>query len=192
MKKVLLFFLLTGMLFLAGCSLLTPAFKGTLLPNPVPVSDFTLLGADGQPVNLSDFQDKNVLLYFGYTFCPDVCPTTMADLAKAQREIDDSGEDFQVIMVTVDPERDTTEKMGAYVEHFHPTFVGLTGTKEAIDKAGEDYGLYYEIHAGTAASGYLVDHTARVYVIDRDGMYTLSWAYGTPWEDIAADMKILR
>ncbi|MCA9951870.1 MAG: SCO family protein [Anaerolineales bacterium] len=178
-------FLLIG---LAACS--SPEFKGTVMPEPLPVEDFTLIGKDAAAVSLSDFSDKLVLLYFGYTFCPDVCPTSMADLAKVQREMDDAGENIQVVMVSVDPERDTPDKLAEYVEHFHPTFVGLTGTPTEIDKAGERYGLYYEIHEGTEASGYLVDHTARIYVI-QDGMYIHSFGFGTPWEDIVNDLEIL-
>ncbi len=189
MKKLVVIFASTFLLLsLASCS--PPEFKGTAMPEPLPVGDFTLTGKGNTPVSLSDFDDKLVMLYFGYTFCPDVCPTSMADMAKVQREIDDAGEDIQVIMVSVDPERDTPDKLAEYVEHFHPTFVGLTGTPEEIEKAGERYGLYYEIHEGTEASGYLVDHTARIYVI-QNGMYSHSFGFGTPWEDMVNDLEIL-
>jgi protein SCO1/2 len=166
-------------------------FKGTLMPSTVPAPDFVLHNAAGEEVSLSDYQGKIVLLYFGYTFCPDVCPASLSDLKIVQNKLDESGEKMQVIMVTIDPDRDTPEKIAEYVEHFHPTFVGLSGTKEEIDAAGEGYGIYYEKHEGTAATGYLVDHTARIFVIEPDGTYRLSFGFGTPTDDIAHDLRLL-
>ncbi len=193
MKKIWLLSLL--ILVTTACGSLitfTPSnYKGSLLPTPIPVPDFTLTGKNGEAVSLSDFQGKVVLLYFGYTFCPDICPTTMVDLAKVQQELDDSGEAVQVVMISVDPVRDTPDHLAEYVEHFHPTFVGLSGAKEAIDEAGLPFGLYYKIHEGTPASGYLVDHTSRVFVIDDNGRYTLSFAYETPWQDMVNDVRIM-
>ena len=121
-------------------------FKGTMMPAAIPAPDFTFTNADGQEVRLSDYQDKIVLLYFGYTFCPDVCPTSMSDLKLVQNRLDEDGEKIQAIMITVDPDRDTPENIAAYVEHFHPTFIGLSGTKEEIDTVAEDFGVYYENH----------------------------------------------
>jgi protein SCO1/2 len=166
-------------------------FRGTTMPSPIPAPDFTLSNADGEAVSLSDFQEEIVLLYFGYTFCPDICPTTLSELKKVQQELDEKGEKIQVLMVTVDPQRDTREKLAEYVTHFHPDFIGLSGTKEEIDAAGEGYGLYYEKHEGTEATGYLVDHTARVFVVDPEGNYQLSFSYGTPVEDIVHDLRLI-
>ncbi|MFN2118184.1 MAG: SCO family protein, partial [Candidatus Promineifilaceae bacterium] len=103
-------------------------FKGTFMPTPIPAPDFSLKNAAGETVHLSDYEGEIVLLYFGYTFCPDICPTTLSELSKVQRELDDAGENIQVLMITVDPERDTPEKLEQYVTHFHPDFVGLSGT----------------------------------------------------------------
>ncbi len=193
MKKTILLFVLIALTATAcGSGSLDPArFKGTLMPAKIPAPDFTLTNADGQEVQLSDFQDKIVLLYFGYTFCPDVCPSSLSDLKLVQNKLDESGEKIQVIMVTIDPERDTPEKIAEYVAHFHPTFIGLSGTKEEIDAAGEGYGVYYERHEGTAATGYLVDHTARIFVIEPGGTYRLSFGFGTPVDDIVSDLRLL-
>jgi protein SCO1/2 len=166
-------------------------FKGTFLPTPIPAPDFALSNAAGDTVHLSDYEGEIVLLYFGYTFCPDICPTTLSELSKVQRELDDAGEKIQVLMITVDPERDTPEKLEQYVTHFHPDFVGLSGTKEEIDAAGEGFGIFYEKEEGTEATGYLVNHTARVFVVDPQGNYQLSFAYGTPVEDIVHDLRLL-
>ena len=153
--------------------------------------DFALTNGQGETVNLSDYKGEIVLLYFGYTFCPDICPTTLSELSKVQHQLDDGGEKIQVVMVTVDPQRDTPDKLAEYVDHFHPDFVGLSGTKEAIDAAGEGFGVYYEKNEGSEATGYLVDHTARVFVVDPQGNYQLSFSYGTPVEDIVHDLRLL-
>lgn len=166
-------------------------FKGTIMPAEIPAPEFTFANVDGQEVRLSDYQGKIVLLYFGYTFCPDVCPSSMTDLKLVQNKLDEAGEKIQVIMITVDPERDTPEKIAEYVGHFHPTFVGLSGTKEEVDAAGDGYGVYYEKHEGTPATGYLVDHTARIFVIEPEGTYRLSFSFGTPVEDMVSDLRLL-
>lgn len=191
-KNILLLALIVLAATACGSGTVDPSqFKGTLMPATIPASDFTLTNADGQEVQLSDFQDKIVLLYFGYTFCPDVCPSSLSDLKLVQNKLDESGEKIQVIMVTVDPERDTPEKIAEYVNHFHPTFIGLSGTKEEVDAAGKGYGVYYEKHEGTEATGYLVDHTARIFVIEPDGTYRLSFGFGTPVDDIVSDLRLL-
>ncbi len=191
-KNTLLLTLLILILTACGGGEINPSrFKGTLMPSTIPAPDFTLHDADGQEVKLSDYEGKIVLLYFGYTFCPDVCPSSLSDLKIVQNKLDEAGENIQVIMVTVDPTRDTPEKIAEYVEHFHPTFVGLSGTKEEIDAAGEGYGVYYEIHEGTPATGYLVDHTARIFVIEPDGTYRLSFAFETPTDDMIHDLRLI-
>ena len=155
-----------------------------------PGGDFTLDSNQGK-ISLSDYDGRVRMLYFGYTFCPDVCPSSLSDLKLVQNKLDESGEKIQVIMVTVDPERDTPEKIAEYVNHFHPTFIGLSGTKEEVDAAGKGYGVYYEKHEGTEATGYLVDHTARIFVIEPDGTYRLSFGFGTPVDDIVSDLRLL-
>lgn len=191
-KTIALLLLITLALTACGSGEIDPSqFKGTIMPATIPAPDFTLTRVGGEQVSLSDFQDKIVLLYFGYTFCPDVCPSSLSDLKIVQNKLDENGEKLQVIMVTVDPDRDTPEKIDEYVQHFHPTFIGLSGTKEEIDAAGEGYGVYYEKHEGTAATGYLVDHTARIFVVEPGGTYRLSFSFGTPTDDIIHDLRLL-
>lgn len=181
-----------GVMVAASSGLLgPPQLKGTVYPEPRPTPDFTLTNAQGQPVALHDFSDKVVLLYFGYTFCPDVCPTTMAELAKVQRQVDDEGRSLQVIMVSVDPQRDTPQVVQEYVSSFHPTFIGLSGTEAQIAAAAEPLGIYYEAQEGSAESGYVVDHTARVFLVDQQGELHLSYSFATPAEDIASDLRVL-
>jgi protein SCO1/2 len=179
--------------WLSGTSLFSsPDFHGTVVQSPVPVNDFTLTGSDGQQVRLHDFRDKVVLLYFGYTYCPDVCPATMAELSKAMKELSPKDrEKVQVLMITVDPDRDTPEALGQYLSHFDPSFLGLTGTDEEIATAAEPFGIYYRKRDGTVETGYLVDHTATVAAVDKDGTLRLIYSFNTPGEDIAADLKRL-
>lgn len=175
--------------FLAVACQRAPEFKGTLNPEPAPAPDFVLTGAAGQPVSLSNFSGDVVLLYFGYTFCPDVCPATMSDLRRVQEAV--ASEGLQVVFVSVDPARDTPEIAHAYAAGFHPAFVGLSGTPEAIAAAADGWGIFYETGEPDESGNYAVDHTARVFVVDKAGRYRLSYAFATPPEDIAADVEIL-
>lgn len=168
-----------------------PEFAGTALAEPEPAPAFTLTDVAGNPVTPADFEGQIVLLYFGYTFCPDVCPTTMADLARVQRDVDDDGDEVQVIMITVDPDRDTAAVVHDYATSFHPDFIGLSGSDAEIAAAAEPWGVYYQKQEGTEATGYLVDHTSRVFLIDKAGRYRLSYSFGTAPEAIAADIEIL-
>lgn len=194
--KTFLFSLLDGLLVAAAAfgayqQLRPYAFHGSLLQADLPAPDFTLQGVDG-PVSLRDFRGQTVLLFFGYTFCPDVCPTTMSDLAQAMQLLGRQADRYQVIMVSVDPERDTPEKINAYARHFDERFIGLSGSPDEIAQAATLYGVYYEKQAGTAASGYLVNHTATVMVLDRKGYLRLLLPFGTSPADIAADLQHLR
>jgi protein SCO1 len=163
-------------------------FAGALVDSPRPVPDFTLTSADG-PVNLSDFAGKYVFLYFGYTYCPDICPATLSTLAAVRRELGRDADKVQVIMITVDPPRDTPEVLEAYATHFDPTFIGLSGTKEEIDAAGEPLNIYYEKHEGTEATGYLIVHTARAYLLDPAGNARVAYPHDAPRDGIIADLK---
>jgi len=166
-------------------------FNGLVLKSPKPAADFTLTAAGDKPVSLSDYRGKLVVLYFGYTFCPDVCPTTLAEVAKAMQKLGQKAEDVQVIMVTVDPERDTPERLAEYMAYFNPGFVGLSGTPEQIATAAAPFGIYYQKQEGTAASGYVVDHTATINVLDREGRVKLVWPFGTDGDAMAADLTQL-
>jgi protein SCO1/2 len=164
-------------------------FAGTVLSNPEPAPSFTLTADTGERVGVDAYQGKVVLMYFGYTFCPDVCPTSLAELADALDDLGDDSSEVQVIMVSVDPTRDTPEILGGYVDHFNPSFVGMTGTDDEVAAVAEQYNVYHQAHEGTAATGYLVDHWAGVMVIDREGRLVEMLSYGTKGEAIAADVK---
>jgi protein SCO1/2 len=167
-------------------------FHGTVLQSPLAATNFTLTSHDGQPVSLSDFKGQVVLLYFGYTTCPDVCPTTLAELHATLQVLGNRAKDVQVMMVTVDPERDTVPVMADYVTHFDARFIGLTGTPDQIAQIATSYGVAYSRHVGPSAiGGYLVDHTATVTAIDRQGHVRVIFPFNTPAADIAADVDYL-
>ncbi|MGD2076760.1 MAG: SCO family protein [Chloroflexota bacterium] len=167
-------------------------YQGILLPAPEPVSDFTLTTHRGQKAQLSDLRGQIAVLYFGYTYCPDVCPTTLATLSEAVSQLKPAEkEQVQVVMVTVDPARDTVDVLADYLTHFDPAFLGLTGSEEEIALAAEALGIYHQKGEGSPASGYLVDHTATVSVLDKEGRLRLLFPFGTPAEDIAADLQQL-
>lgn len=164
-------------------------FVGTVLSDPQPAPEFTLTADTGEQVSLSSYRGQVVLMYFGYTFCPDICPASLAELADATELLGDRADEVQVVMVSVDPARDTPEALSEYMDYFDSSFVGLTGTEGEIRAVADAYGVFYEAEAGTAATGYLVDHLASVFVINKDGNWVEILSYGTTGEQIAADVK---
>jgi len=169
-----------------------PELHGVVIQSPQQATDFTLMSSKGEPVSLSDFRGKFVMLYFGYTFCPDVCPTTLNDLKRMMDVLGPKqSENVQVVMVSVDPERDTVEQLSSYLPYFHPSFLGMTGAVEEIQPIASQFGIFFERHEGTSAAGYLVDHTAVVTVVDDEGYVRMIFPYGTSGDDMAADMAYL-
>lgn len=167
------------------------AYQGSLIDPPTPAADFVLVSSDGTPFQLSNNKGEIVLLYFGYTFCPDVCPTTLYDIAKVKEKLGDRSKEIVVAMIAVDPERDTLEKLGHYVSTFDPTFFGLSEDFETLESVWDDYGVFRQKNDVESSAGYLVDHTARIYVIDRDGLLRLTFPFGMNWEAIAGDLNQL-
>jgi len=187
-------FLLIGVVA-AGVFLFSkPAgFLGTMYAEPYPPAPEIELARDnGASFRLSEMRGNVVLLFFGYTSCPDVCPTTLAELKQALETLDeDDAKQVQVLFVTVDPERDTPERVQEYVNHFNSDFIGLSGTESELTEVWKKYGVFRENVEGTSAAGYLVNHTARVTLIDRDGNLRLSYAFDTPVDSIVHDLKLL-
>jgi len=166
-------------------------YQGSVIDFPSPAPDFELTAADGKVFRLSNHRGRIVLLYFGYTFCPDVCPTTLYDLTQVKEKLGDQATDLDVVMITVDPERDELAKLGEYITTFNPAFYGLSGTRPALEAVWADYGVYVGVNEVEGASGYLIDHTARLFVIDRAGNLRLTFPFGMAWEAMAADLTVL-
>jgi len=189
--KVLIsvFVLITGLA--SGVYFFRPhVFHGTVIQSPEQAFDFTLTDVNGD-VSLSDYRGKLVLIYFGYTFCPDICPATLANVAQALRTMDTKADDVQLIMISLDPERDTPKKLAEYVAHFHPSFIGITGSKEQLDETASLYGIFYEKTEGAVNTGYMIDHTATLLVIDREGYLKLVFPFGVTANEIADDLKYM-
>lgn len=133
--------------------------------------DFTLFQGD-KPVSPSDFQGKLVLMYFGFASCPDVCPTTLAIIASALRQLTPQElEAVQPIFISIDPERDQGEQLDAYATYFHPSFIGITGTPGEVQKVANQYGGFFVKVESDSAIGYMVEHTSKTYIISKDGQY---------------------
>lgn len=152
---------------------------------------FKLTDHSGKVRTLADFKGQVVLLFFGYTHCPDVCPTTMADLAKAMKLLGEDSRKVQVLFVTVDPERDTPQLLAQYVPSFYPTFLGLYGTVDEITSTATDYKIYYSKQASSGQAKYTIDHSAGVYAYDPDGKIRIYIKYGQKPEQIASDLRTL-
>jgi protein SCO1/2 len=167
-----------------------PPTSGTPIEPPRELMDFTLPNQDGEPLSLRDLRGKPTLIYFGYTYCPDVCPTTLADLMRAKRQLGELGDEVNVLLISVDAARDSSEVLKQYLGNFDEDFIGMTADHETLQQIGADYGLYVrkrEIE-GTSAD-YLIDHSAHTYFVDAEGRLMMIYGYGIPAEVVAEDVR---
>jgi len=187
-----LFWLFLLALGLAGCGAPAPEFKGSDITGADFGKHLALTDHNGRPVTLETFRGKLVVLFFGYTHCPDVCPTTLSDMAQALKLVPPAvAGKVQVLFVSVDPERDTPETLKAYVPYFHPAFLGLYGTPKEVAKAATEFKVAFRKHVEPGATGYLVDHSAGSYVLDEKGRLRLYLPFAHPPADIAHDLSTL-
>lgn len=154
-------------------------------------ADFTLTDQTGSAFRLSDLKGRWILLAYGYTHCPDVCPMTLSILRDVKKQIGVGADRLDVVFVTIDPERDTADIMGKYVAHFDATFKGLTGTPAEIAAAAQPYNVKYEKKASTPAVGYVMNHTAYIYLIDPQFRLRVTYPFGVKSEEIARDLQYL-
>lgn len=188
-----LFVLAAGALALAGCNRTpqAPAFKSVDITGADYAQALSLADAEGRPRTLADFRGKVVVVFFGYTQCPDVCPTTLSELAAAQQALGAQGAEVQGVFVTLDPARDTPAVLKAYVGNFGSGIVALHGDETQIAEAAKSFKVYFAKVPGQTDTSYTVDHTAASYVFDRQGRVRLFTRYGIGSEALAHDLKIL-
>ncbi len=175
-------------------SLLSPGkvtFQNTDVTGLDYAKDFTLTDHNGKVRTLADFKGKAVVIFFGYTQCPDVCPTTMAEMAAVMKELGPLADKVQVLFVSLDPERDTPQLLAHYVPAFDARFLGLVGDKAATDRIAKDFKVFYQKVPGKQAGSYTVDHTAGSYVFDPQGRIRLFIRHGQGAAPIVHDLKLL-
>lgn len=181
-----------GIALIVGLVLKRPySFHGTVITPPLPVPDFALETANNETFRLSDARGKIALLFFGYTNCPDVCPITLATFKQVYERLGDDAEKVAFVMITADPERDTPDKVAAYAARFNPEFIGLSGHLTDLQKVWSSLGVSVEKQDSGSAAGYLVSHTASVYVLDGSGNLLMTFPYGTTAIDMASDLSEL-
>lgn len=185
------FALLSLAALLAACGENKPQFSSVDLTGADYAKDFQLPDQDGRPRSLKEFQGKVVVLFFGYTQCPDVCPTTMTELAQVKQLLGTDGDKLQVLFVTVDPERDTPAVLKAYMANFHPSFIALRGTPQQLAATAKDFKVFYKKTEGKTPTSYSMDHSAASYVYDTKGQLRLYTRYGSGAPALAADIKLL-
>jgi protein SCO1 len=188
-------FALMAAALLAGCDLpggaSKPSFKAVDITGAEYARELSLTDADGKKRQLSDFKGKVTLVFFGYTQCPDVCPTTLAELAAVKRDLGKDGERVQGVFVTVDPQRDTPQILKAYMASFGPDFIALRGTDEETQAAAKNFKVFYAKAPGRTEGSYTMDHTAGTYVFDTEGKVRLFVRYGGGAEALRHDLKLL-
>jgi protein SCO1 len=180
---------LVGML--EACTENKPQFKAVDLTGADYAKDFHLPDQNGQVRTLKDFRGKLVVMFFGYTQCPDVCPTTLADLAEAKKLMGPDGAKVQGLFVTVDPERDTPEVLKGYMANFDPSFLALRGTPEQLAAVAKEYKVYYKKVDGKTPTSYTMDHSAANYVYDTQGHLRLYSRYDAGPQALASDLRQL-
>ena len=177
-------------LLLAGCDS-KPQFANADLTFADFGKDFALTDHTGKPRTLADFRGKAVVIFFGYTQCPDVCPTTMTGMAEAMKLLGGDAAKVQVLFVTVDPERDTQQLLAQYVPVFNPSFLGLFADAQTIARTAQEFRVFYKKQPGSTPTTYTVDHSAGSYVYDPQGRLRLYIKHGEKPEVIAKDLKLL-
>ena len=183
--------LLPLVILLAACSPQAAHFNATDVTGADWGRDFHLTDAGGKPRQLADFKGKAVVMFFGYTQCPDVCPTTMSKLREVMKQLGDDANRVQVLFVTLDPERDTPELLAQYVPAFDARFLGLYGSLDATAATAKDFTVFYRKQAGSKPGQYTIDHSAGLYIYDPPGRLRLFVPGGEEAPEIAADLKQL-
>lgn len=191
-KKIALLHLFAlGMAIFYGCTEPKAAFRGIDITGADYARGFSLPDHDGRTRTLADFSGKVVVVFFGFTQCPDVCPTSMNELAEVKKRLGADGERLQGLFVTVDPERDTATVLKAYMGHFDPSFLALIPSRDQLPVVAKDFKIYYKRVEGQTPTSYTMDHSAGSYLYDPQGRLRIYHRYGSGAEALAADARLL-
>lgn len=196
MRRVLLWMgvgIAAGLLLAAAVWYSRPyTLHGSVIQQAYAAPDFSAVNGQGGDFQLSAQKGKVTLLFFGYTYCPDVCPSTLTDFKQVRKNLGSDASRVNFVFITVDPDRDTPERMAQYVSGFDPAFIGLSGSEVQLTPVWKAYGVYRKLDkASPTDAHYPVEHSTQTYVIDKAGMMRETYAYGTPVEDILQDVRYL-
>jgi len=184
--------LVLGFVAVAAVTMLQPyKLRGSEIDSASSAPEIILTSTHGGEYRLSQQKGKLVLIFFGYTSCPDVCPITVSEMRQLRSRLGNRAENIDFVYITVDPSRDTLDRMANYLGVFDPAIIGLTGTEEELEAVWAPYGVWRQIEPGQTAAGYLVSHSSRLYLIDRSNRLRATYAFGTPVEDVEADLRYL-
>ena len=167
------------------------SFRGSLIDPAVRAYEFTLTDQDGGQFRLGEQRGKVVLVFFGYTNCPDVCPVTLTEFKRIREDLGELAEQVRFVFITVDPERDSVERLKSHLINYDPVIVGLTGERSQLEPVWKNYGVYQAKRDEGSAAGYLVDHTSRTYLIDPDGNWRLTYPFEMERDAIVEDIEHL-
>jgi protein SCO1/2 len=190
-KFALASFAVLAVVAVVGCGPSVPKFMASDVTGTSYGRDFQLVDHNGKPRTLADYRGKAVVMFFGYTQCPDVCPTTLAELAEAMKRLGPDADRVQVLFVTVDPERDTPDLLSKYVPAFDPRFVGLYGDADATARTAKEFKIIYQKQPGQTPGTYTMDHSAGTFVFDPDGKLRVYVGYGQGADVFAHDLRAL-
>jgi protein SCO1/2 len=190
-KFALASFAVLAVVAVVGCGPSVPKFMASDVTGTSYSRDFQLVDHNGKPRTLADYRGKAVVMFFGYTQCPDVCPTTLAELAEAMKRLGPDADRVQVLFVTVDPERDTPDLLSKYVPAFDPRFVGLYGDADATARTAKEFKIIYQKQPGQTPGTYTMDHSAGTFVFDPDGKLRVYVGYGQGADVFAHDLRAL-
>ena len=174
-----------------GGGAVKPQFKHTDITGAEYAKGFALVDHTGKPRTLADFKGKVVSIFFGFTFCPDACPTALAEMREVVEKLGPDGKDVQVLFITVDPERDTQALLSAYVPAFHPSFIGLRGDVPTVTAVAKNFKVFFQKVPGKTAGSYTVEHTTASYVFDRAGKVRLYVRHGMLQDNLLHDIRLL-
>lgn len=180
-----------GLVVVVGKAVFPYKYRGSLIDPPIQAAGFQLVDQHQQPFRLEDQRGKVNLVFFGYTHCPDVCPITLSEYKQVKAQLKGKADHVNFIFITIDPERDTPEVLHEHIDKFDPAFYALSGEPDQLEQVWKDYLVFREEVDSGSAAGYLVDHTSRVYVVDKKGDWRMTYTFGTPVEDVVQDVAHL-